>query len=162
MNIFKDLKSNENVEKYDCWIVNNNVGEYEFFNNHPIDKNDFGNGFQIYGTNNSEKKVIVQLTNSCCLFKINKNGEKKGCFSLGKKFSEDKKTGLFKVDDSIDIEYEYNGNYLGKIINKFLFLFFIYIIKIFFFINYSITLSIGYNIVKYKNPSAFFRLKSPY
>ena len=125
--VIEKLSDNPDNYDYDCGIVNNNVGEYEFSIYHPISSNENKIGFQTCGAKKPKKKKdctdYSQLTNSCCYFE---GKEKKGCYSIGKKYSGPNEEIKIKINDDLTVTYECNGNFLNTILNNFFgfFLFF--------------------------------------
>ena len=67
--------------------------------------------FQGCGQTKPSKKShctdYSQLSNSCCYFKW---GDKKGCYSIGKKYSGEHKKISFKYED-VEYTYECKGNF---------------------------------------------------
>ena len=55
------VKLSETPDNYDCGIVNNNVGEYEFSIYHPISSDENDIGFQTCGAKKPKKKKIVPI-----------------------------------------------------------------------------------------------------
>jgi len=114
---YSELK--ELDENIDCGVVNNNVGEYEFSIYHPYFSSQYNRDYQTCGSKKPKKAKdctkYSQLTNSCCFFDI--NGEK-GCYSIGKKFSGDKKGSWKREEDEIEVKFECKGNFLNIIINQ--------------------------------------------
>ena len=125
-----DLKDNTN--NYDCGIVKGSVGEYEFSIYHPIPSDDIGIGFQTCGAKKPKKKKdftnYSQLTNSCCYFESKEDNKKKGCYSIGKKYSGPNEEISATINGK-NIKYECNGNFLNIILNNFLYFFlFLYLL----------------------------------
>ena len=112
---FSKLKNKS--ETLDCGVVDNRVGEYEFSIYHPNLSGQNKVGFQTCGAKKPKKAKdctkYSQLTNSCCYFII--DGEKV-CYSIGKKFSGEKKNS-YEIE-GIKYEYECKGNFLNTIINQ--------------------------------------------
>ena len=125
-----DLK--ENTGNLDCGIVKGSVGEYEFSIYHPIPSDDIGIGFQTCGAKKPKKKKdctdYSQLTNSCCYFETKEDNKKKGCYSIGKKYSGPNEEISATINGK-NIKYECNGNFLNIILNNFLYFFlFLYLL----------------------------------
>ena len=87
--------------KLDCGITEENYGEYEFDEYHP--KQDIGveMGLQTCGKQKPENvedcTEYSELSNSCCFFK---NGDKQGCFLIGKKYDKDHVKADFTFGES--------------------------------------------------------------
>lgn len=117
---FSELKNLKNT--IDCGVVDNRVGEYEFSIYHPNLSGQKNIGFQTCGAKKPKKKKdctnYSQLTNSCCYF----SGDVTGCYSIGKKYSDEDKEKKITIKDiegnELNIEYECLGNFLNTIINK--------------------------------------------
>ena len=127
--VIEKLSDNPDNYDYDCGIVNNNVGEYEFSIYHPISSNENKIGFQTCGAKKPKKKKdctdYSQLTNSCCYFYGNGID---GCYSIGKKYSGPNEEIQIKIKE-LTVKYECNGNFLNTILNNFFgFFLFLYLL----------------------------------
>ncbi len=113
---YEELKSNENIDKYEC--------EKNTINEDSSSNNENENGLEACGIeapyNIKDCKYDSEENNSCCLFKLKKDETKRKCYYLGKKFDE--KKGEMKINE-VEMKYECNANYLGKILNVFFFIF---------------------------------------
>ena len=101
-----NLKDNYNL---DCGITEENYGLYEFEEYHPRPGLDLP--FLGCGEKNPEEKEdcleYSEISNSCCFFK---NGEKKGCYYIGRRYIGDLEEKSFNYN-GIDYKYECNSYY---------------------------------------------------
>ena len=131
---FKDINENctmikkDNIKtdnnSLDCGISDQNYGLYEFEEYHP--RPSLILPFQGCGKKTPKKKEdcleYSEISNSCCFFFNDKN-DKKGCYSIGRRYIGDLKENNFKYNND-NIRYECNSFYISF---KFYFILFLII-----------------------------------